>query len=141
MFSDQVINPDRLDRPMNKYWMLSVFMYDRDAQTARKNEAYNWNEKAGKRLATYRNIADKDPVAAEEYFKTHQKDIIMGEELEETFRDAGEVRAWINDLSSSPLLIEQYTKEQREQMVKDAKEVEKNIYAYLRTIRTEVRNQ
>jgi hypothetical protein len=141
MFSDQIINPDRLDRPMNKYWMLSVYMYDREAKSADKNAAYEWNEKAGKRLATLRKMSDEDPDAAMSYYEKHEADIIMGAALEEIFKDAGEIRGYINDLNRNPLMIKSMTKEEREAEIKAAREIEQQLFDGLRELRNEVRNQ
>lgn len=135
MATDQIINPDRLDRPMNKYWMLSVFMYDRDRKSADKDDAYAWNEKAGRRLATFRNMADRDPDSAMKYYDAHEDEIVLGTALEEIFKDAGEIRRYINDLNSSEVLIQSMTKEERQAEIKAAQELEQEIFGQLRELR------
>jgi hypothetical protein len=139
--TDQIINPDRLDRPMSKYWMLSVFMYDQDRKSADKDAAYDWNEKAGKRLATMRKMAKTDPDAAMAYYDKYEDDIIFGTALEQVFKKAGEVRQYINDLNSSRIYIDSMTKEQREAEIKAAQEMERAIFENLRALRRDLRVQ
>jgi hypothetical protein len=141
MATDQVINPDRLDRPLNKYWMLSVFMYDRDRKSADKDAAYQWNEKAGKRLATLRQLSDRDPEAAVAYLEKHEQEIILGEALEQVFRDAGDIRRYINDLNRNKVLIDSMTKEQREAEIKAAQVLEQELFDGLRALRNEIKVQ
>jgi hypothetical protein len=141
MATDQIINPDRLDRPMNKYWLLSVFMYDPEVKAARKNEAYNWNEKAAQRLATMRRLGDRDPDAALAYFEKYENDIIMGKTLEQVIRKSGELRRFINDVSTSPLYTKEYTKEQRDEMIKEAMAAEHMLFSEMRAVRNQIKGK
>jgi len=140
MATDQMFNPDKLDRPMNKYWMLSVFMYDRDMDSRDKNDAYNWNAKAGKRLATMRKMADEDVDRAVAYYGQHKDDIDTGLMLEQVFREAGKLRGTINDMTSNPAFAKAYTREEREEAVKIAREQEKLLFGPLRGIRNTIKD-
>jgi hypothetical protein len=59
MATDQLINPDRLDRPLNKYWMLSNFLHD-PVGTRRINEFYELREKVVPKLNTLNELAKTD---------------------------------------------------------------------------------
>jgi hypothetical protein len=138
--TDQLLNPDRLDRPLNKYWMLSVFMYDREAQLARKNEAYEWNEKAAKRLNTLRRLSETNPETAYEYYEENKEALVVGEMLESVFKAAGEGRQYINYLATSPDAAKRHTKEWREEEIKRVKEMEKELYKTLRENRNLIKS-
>jgi hypothetical protein len=141
MATDQVLNPDRLDRPMHKYWMLSVFMYDEDRQSKRKDEAYEWNEKVGRRLATMQNLAQRDPDAAYEYYMKHEQEIVLAKALQEIFKQAGTVRSYINALTRGDAALGDMSKEERESEIKAAREIEREIFQGLRELRNEIRSQ
>lgn len=139
MASDQVLNPDRLDRPLNKYWMLSTFLYD-PTPTGRKAEAYTLNNKIASRLATLEELAKTDMVAAEEYANAHQEDLAMAQALRAVFRQSGDIRAQIKWLTSSVEAAQQYTQEERRAYIDTLRRQDNELFKFVRSYRNQLKD-
>lgn len=140
MATDQLFNPDKLDRPMSKYWFFSSFMYDADIDAARKEEAYRWNETAAKRLSTYRSMEDQLE-KAEAYFNEHARDIALGQQVEKVIRQSSDYREAIRYLTESPVAAAEYSKEEREEMIKEYRAGDAELFKGLRAYRTQLRQE
>lgn len=140
MATDQLFNPDKLDRPMSKYWFLSNFMYDADMDAARKEEAYRWNETAAKRLATLKSL-ETQPERAEAYFNEHVEDILLGQHIAQVLRQSGEYRRTIKFLTEDPQAAAEYTKEEREEMIKEYRQGDADLFKGLRAMKTQIREE
>lgn len=134
MATDQLINPDRLDRPMNKYWMLSAFLYD-PTPTGRKAEAYALNDKIMGRIATLDHLSKTDLAAAEAYANAHSDELAMAQALRTVFQQSGNIRAQIKWLTSSAEAAQQYTQEERRANIDMLRRQDNELFKFVRSYR------
>lgn len=138
MATDQVINPDRIDRPMNKYWMLSNFLYD-PVGTRRINEFYELREKVVPKLNTLNQLAKTDPERAEQYMKLHEQDLILAQSINSALAQLSDTRAYKNFLNSKASA--ELSMDERTAQLKSVRETEVELVGWLREARASLRNQ
>lgn len=139
MATDQVINPDRIDRPLNKYWMLSNFMYD-PVGTRRVNEFYDLREKVVPKLNTMRELAKYDPDRAEKYMKVHEQDLILAQGINSALAELSDTRGYKNYLNSKASAASMSMEERKAQLEK-VRRIEVELVGWLREARATIRNQ
>jgi hypothetical protein len=139
MATDQLINPDRIDRPMNKYWMLSNFLYD-PVGTRRVNEFYDMREKTVPKLNTMRELAKYDPNRAEEYMKVHEQDLILAQGINSALAELSDTRGYKNFLNSKASAASMSMEERKAQLEK-VRRIEVELVGWLREARASIRNQ
>lgn len=139
MATDQVINPDRIDRPLNKYWMLSNFMYD-PVGTRRVNEFYDLREKVVPKLNTMRELAKYDPDRAEKYMKVHEQDLILAQGINSALAELSDTRGYKNYLNSKASAASMSMEERKAQLEK-VRRIEVELVGWLREARVTIRNQ
>ena len=138
MATDQAINPDRIDRPMNKYWMLSNFLYD-PVGTRRVNEFYELREKVVPKLNTLNQLAKTDPERAEQYMKLHEQDLILAQSINSALAQLSDTRAYKNFLNSKASA--ELGMEERKAQLQSIRETEVELVGWLREARASLRNQ
>lgn len=138
MATDQMINPDRIDRPMNKYWMLSNFLYD-PVGTRRVNEFYELREKVVPKLNTLRELAKYDPDRAEEYMKVHEQDLVLAQSINTALAQLSDTRGYKNFLNSKASA--DMSMEERKAQLEDVRRMEVELVGWLREARASLRNQ
>ena len=138
MATDQVINPDRIDRPMNKYWMLSNFLYD-PVGTRSVNEFYELREKVVPKLNTLNQLAKTDPERAEQYIKLHEQDLILAQSINSALAQLSDTRAYKNFLNSKASA--ELGMDERTAQLKSVRETEVELVSWLREARASLRNQ
>ena len=138
MATDQAINPDRIDRPMNKYWMLSNFLYD-PVGTRRVNEFYELREKVVPKLNTLNQLAKSDPERAEQYMKLHEQDLILAQSINSALAQLSDTRAYKNFLNSKASA--ELGMEERKAQLQSIRETEVELVGWLREARASLRNQ
>lgn len=140
MLTDQVLNPNRLDRPMNKYWMASVFMYD-PTPVARKEEAYQINDEIASKLTTLKSLQTSDPDRAYEYAEANREDLAMAKALQLAFKQSGKVRKEIKWLTSAPQGATDYTKEERQAKIDELRKLDNELFGWVREHRNYLKNE
>ena len=140
MATDQLINPDRLDRPINKWWFLSSFMYDPTAGGVYKAEAYDASEQYMSRLNTMRSMVSSgaDEAEIEAYLNKYEEEIDLGRALEAQFARNSQIRKEIKWLSSSSA-ADEYSKEERDQLIRELRKEEDESLMWLREAQAEMR--
>lgn len=138
MATDQLINPDRIDRPLNKYWMLSNFLHD-PVGTRRVNEFYEMREKVVPKLNTLRELAKYDPVRAEEYMKVHEQDLILAQSINSALAQLSDTRGYKNFLNSKAAA--DMSMEDRKAQLEEVRRMEVELVGWLREARASLRNQ
>jgi hypothetical protein len=139
MATDQMINPDRIDRPLNKYWMLSNFLHD-PVGTRRVNEFYDMREKTVPKLNTMRELAKYDPERAEKYMKVHEQDLILAQGINSALAELSDTRGYKNFLNSKASAASMSMEERKAQLEK-VRRLETELVGWLREARTSIRNQ
>jgi hypothetical protein len=139
MATDQAINPDRMDRPINRYWMLSNFLYD-PVGTRRIEEFYALREKVVPKLNTLNRLAETDPERAEQFMMENEQDLILAQGINAALRKLSDTRKYKQYLSSK-VGAESMTQEERAEELKAVRGAEVEVVEWLREARASLRNQ
>jgi hypothetical protein len=139
MATDQAINPDRMDRPMNRYWMLSNFLYD-PVGTRRIEEFYNLREKVVPKLNTLRRLAETDPDRVDQYMQDNEQDLILAQGINTALRKLSDTRKYKQYLASKAG-AESMSQEERAAALEEVREQEVEVVRWLREARAELRDQ
>jgi hypothetical protein len=140
MTTDQAINPDRMDRPMHKYWMLSNFLYD-PVGTRRVNEFYDVREKVVPKLNTLNQLAKEDPDAAVKYLEENEQDLILAQAVNTALGQLSDTRAYKNYLNSNKEAAATMTQEERKAQLEETRRLEVELVSWLREARALARAQ
>jgi hypothetical protein len=139
MATDQLINPDRIDRPLNKYWMLSNFLHD-PVGTRRVNEFYELREKVVPKLNTLNELAKTDIDRAEKFMQENEQDLILAQAINGALGQLSDTRAYKNYLNSK-VSAESMSMEERKTELEEVRRLETELVGWLREARASVRNQ
>ena len=139
MGTDQAINPDRMDRPIQRYWMLSNFLYD-PVGTRRIEEFYTLREKVVPKLNTLNRLAATDPERAEQFAQENEQDLILAQGINAALRRLSETRKYKQYLAST-VAAQDMSQEERSQELQAVREAEVEVVGWLREARAMVRDQ
>lgn len=139
MGTDQLLNPDRLDRPIQKYWMLSNFLYD-PVGTRRVDEFYDMRERTVPKLNTLNRLMMEDPDKAEKFMNENMNDLSLAQGINAALRELSDTRKYKTFLNSSAAAREM-TQEERAEALKEVRRIEAEMVSWLREARVELRNQ
>jgi hypothetical protein len=139
MATDQLINPDRIDRPLNKYWMLSNFLHD-PVGTRRVNEFYELREKVVPKLNTLNELAKTDIDKAEKFMQENEQDLILAQAINGALGQLSDTRAYKNFLNSK-VSAESMSMEERKTALEEVRRMETELVGWLREARASVRDQ
>jgi hypothetical protein len=139
MATDQLINPDRIDRPLNKYWMLSNFLHD-PVGTRRVNEFYELREKVVPKLNTLNELAKTDIDRAEKFMQENEQDLILAQAINGALGQLSDTRAYKNYLNSK-VSAESMSMEERKTELEEVRRLETELVGWLREARASVRDQ
>ena len=139
MATDQLINPDRIDRPLNKYWMLSNFLHD-PVGTRRINEFYELREKVVPKLNTLNELAKTDIDKAEKFMQENEQDLILAQAINSALAQLSDTRAYKNYLNSKAS-AESMSMDERKAELEEVRRLETELVGWLREARASVRSQ
>lgn len=125
MLADGVLNPDKMDRPLHKYFLLSNYMYDPVPGRGR-TEAYELREKYGTKHNTLLKLAKENPDAALRYAEANQKELIYAKfanGLMEKYEQTRKFKAYIE----SPQAAKNMTREERAKAMEEIKRMENEV--------------
>jgi hypothetical protein len=137
LLTDQMINSDRMDRPLSKYFLLSTFLYNPDVLSARKDEFYAVREKYGPLLATLDNLGKTDPTKAYAFAEKHKQELILASAVQETLKDLGELNEYRRYVQG-PLGAKELAQEQRKEALKGIDKNERLTVGWLRTMKADL---
>jgi hypothetical protein len=137
MVTDSLLNPTRIDRPLHKYALLSNYLYD-PVGTRRMTEFYEEREKVGKANTTLRELMKTDIGRAEAYANEHAQELMMESAINSTLEQLERTRAYRKFLNS-PDGAESLSKQEREDNLKEIKQMEVELVAWVREAKTELR--
>jgi len=140
MATDQLINPDRLDRPLNKYWMLSNFLHD-PVGTRRLNEFYELREKVVPKLNTLNELAKTDLDKAEKFMEENEQDLILAQAINSALADLSDTRAYKNYLNGKASAEDGMTMDERTEALEEIRQMEVELVGWLREARASLRDQ
>ena len=136
MLADGVLNPDRMDRPLHKYFLLSTYMYD-PVPNRGTNEAYDLRERFSPVYSTFLKLANEDTDAAEKFADAHQRELVYAKVANGIMEDYENTRAYKKFLQSKAA-AEGMTQAERKEQMDEIRKKENEIGLQVRTLRTEI---
>jgi len=138
LMTDSMINPNRADKPIEKWAVLSNFMYEtgESAGTRRMDEFYDLNAKTSGAVATMNKLAETDIDAAVKYAETHVGELSLNKSVQNTIHSLGKMRAAVTFLESENGAAAEPDKEKRAEMIKDLKAAQLASVQWVREIKT-----
>lgn len=103
MMTDALLNPNKPGRPMEKWMLLSNYMYEtgETAGTRPMDEFYDLNARTSSAAASMRELAKTDVNAAIQYGKDHANEIALSRSIQHQLMGLSKVREAIKVLSSA----------------------------------------
>ena len=140
MATDQLFNPNRLDRPMHKAFLLGSFMYGDDQMTREKDELYALREKVAKTAGSLKELESKSPVEVEGYVRRNAESLALYQRITPMLQNLSYIRAERKYLQSDKGAMEA-PKDYREKRLKELLKEEANIVDPLREIQVQTRKE
>jgi hypothetical protein len=134
--TDQLINPERMDRPINKSWMLSNYMYD-PIGSRNVNEFYELRDKVAPVQNTLREIMKTDPDRAERYALDNEQKLLLATTVTNTLATLSQIRAYRKYLASD-LAAKELSQEERRAATDEARTYEQELTGWLREAKNSV---
>jgi hypothetical protein len=140
LMTDSMINPNRADKPIEKWALLSNYMYEtgESAGTRRMDEFYAMNEKTSMAAATMNKLAATDVDAALAYAEKHEGEISLNKSVQRTIQSLGKIRGAITFLESANGAEAEPDKAVRAAEIKELKAVQLESVKWLREIKQEM---
>ena len=136
MFTDQRINPDRMDRPIQKYWMLSNFLYD-PIGTRRLDEFYDLRSKTFGVKGTLEKLAKEDLDAAVKFADEHVNELTLAQGIGSALAQLSDTRKYKNYLNSS-LAAQEMSQEERKTTMEEVRRMEQELVGWLREVQADM---
>ena len=136
MGTDQLLNPDRMDRPLQKYWMLSNFLYD-PVGTRRLDEFYELRSKTFGAKGTLAKLAKEDPDAAVKFAEDHIPELALAQAIGSTLSQLSDTRKYKNYLNSSTA-AQTMSQEERQTAMEETRKIEQGLVGWLREMQADL---
>lgn len=138
MVTDQMLNPTRVDRPLNKWALVSNYMLD-PVGTRRVSEFYDNRERVVQLHGTLQDLATTDINAAEAFATAHAHELATYQAVNATLEHLQKTRAYKNYLSSAKAMEDGMTQDDRGSQTKQIRQAEVELTSWLRAAKTELR--
>jgi hypothetical protein len=135
--TDSLLNPTRVDRPLHKWALLSTYMYD-PVGTRQMTEFYEERDKVGKAGATLRELAKTDMDRAAAYAEEHADELQLEAAVNSTLQQLEDTRAYRKYINSKDG-AEAMSAEEREETLKEIKQMELSYVSWLREAKASMR--
>ncbi len=135
--TDSLLNPTRVDRPLHKWALVSNYMYD-PVGTRRMTEFYEEREKVGRANTTLNELMKTDLDKAATYAEEHADELMLESAVNSTLEQLERTRAYKKHLNS-PAGAEDMPKEEREEAIKEVRQMEVELTSWLREARASMR--
>jgi hypothetical protein len=139
MATDALLNPNRLDRPLHKYMLLSNYLYDPEVGTRRIAEFYEAREKFASKKATLDRLAKTDVDKAVAYAEEHQFELSMAQGINISLQQLENVRAHKTYLQSDQAAKDGMTQEERRAQLEELRKADVEITSWLREVQNELK--
>jgi hypothetical protein len=130
MVTDSLLNPDKVDRPLHKYALLSNYMTD-PTGTRKITEFYDERDKSMAAKNTLQELMKVDVDRAVKYAETHQDELIMAKGIQSTLNMLEKTRAYRKYLNGAEA-AQDMTADEREAALKELKQMEVEYVAWVR---------
>ena len=136
MLTDQYINPDRMDRPLQKYWMLSNFLYD-PIGSRRLDEFYELRSKTFGVKGTLDKLAKEDPDAAVKFANEHINELSLAQGIGSALGQLSDTRKYKNYLNSN-MAAQSMSQDERATSLEETRRLEQGLVGWLREVQADV---
>lgn len=136
MFTDSLLNPTKVDRPLNKWALLSNYMTD-PVGTRKITEFYDERDTAMAAKNTLQELMKVDVDRAVAYAEAHQDELIMAKGVQSTLNMLERTRAYRKYLNGAEAARDM-TSEERETALKEVKKMEVEYVAWVREAKTAI---
>jgi len=136
MFTDSLLNPTKVDRPLNKWALLSNYMTD-PVGTRKITEFYDERDTAMAAKNTLQELMKVDVDRAVAYAEAHQDELIMAKGVQSTLNMLERTRAYRKYLNGAEAARDM-TSEERETALKEVKKMEVQAVSWLREAKTAI---
>lgn len=135
--TDSLLNPTRVDRPLHKWALLSTYMYD-PVGTRRMTEFYEERDVVSKAGSTLRELMKTDMDKAEAYANEHADELQLESAINSTLQQLENTRAYRKHINS-PDGAKEMSVEEREETLKEIKQMELDFVKWLREAKGAIR--
>lgn len=139
LFTDSLLNPTRMDRPLHKWALVSNYAYD-PIGTRRTSEFYETREQVGQLNNTLNELAKTDINAAQQFFEQHSQELALESTVNATLQQIEGARAYRKYLDSKEAAAEM-TQDERKEALDEVRKYEVEMVRWLRDAKTQLRNQ
>ena len=136
MGTDQLLNPDRMDRPIQKYWMLSNFLYD-PIGTRRSDEFYELRSKTFGVKGTLAKLAKEDPDAAVKFAEEHVNELTLAQGIGASLAQLSDTRRFKNYLNSD-LAAQEMSQDERTAYMEETRRMEQELVSWVREVQADL---
>jgi hypothetical protein len=100
MLTDQLVNPNKTDRPLSKYWFLSQYLTP-EVPTGPKEEFYDLVNKVMPVKRALDDLMKTDMEKAAKYYESNKDNLLMAELVNKALQEIQQTRAYIKYLNSA----------------------------------------
>jgi len=136
MGTDQYINSDRMDRPLQKYWMLSNFLYD-PIGSRRLDEFYELRSKTFGVKGTLDKLAKEDLDAAVKFANEHINELSLAQGIGSALGQLSDTRRYKNYLNSN-MAAQSMSQDERATSMEETRRLEQGLVGWLREVQADV---
>jgi len=136
MGTDQLINSDRMDRPLQKYWMLSNFLYD-PIGSRRLDEFYELRSKTFGVKGTLDKLAKEDLDAAVKFANEHINELSLAQGIGSALGQLSDTRRYKNYLNSN-MAAQSMSQDERATSMEETRRLEQGLVGWLREVQADV---
>lgn len=142
MLTDQLLNPDRLDRPLSRMWLTSVFSYNPDVLTRRKDEFYEVRERAAPYLATLDKLKEAGRLdEADAFIERNRTQLILAEATQTALGSLSDYRKHRNYINGSQSVRDGMSQEERKRQLAAIEKEERQVVGWLRSYKASLAKQ
>ena len=139
LFTDSLLNPTRMDRPLHKWALVSNYAYD-PVGTRRTSEFYDTREQVGQLNNTLNDLAKTDINAAEKFYNEHAQELALASSVNATLKQIEGARAYRKYLDSAEAAATM-TQQERQDALEEVRKYEVEMVRWLRDAKTQLRAQ
>jgi hypothetical protein len=136
MLTDGALNPNKPDRPLEKWLLLSNYMYEtgESAGSRPMDEFYKLNERTSMAAKTMNELSKTDVNAAIKYGQSHANEIAVNKSVQHTLMQLSQLRAAIKLLQSPNGAEMEPNKAERDAKIKELHAIELKTVSWVREI-------
>lgn len=140
MLTDGILNPNKPGRPLEKWLLLSNYMYEtgETAGTRPMDEFYKLNEATSMAAKTMNELARTDVEAAVKYAETHANEIALNKNVQHTLIQLSKLREAIKVLSSTNGAEAIPDKTERDATIKELRGIELETVKWVREVKNDL---